>query len=111
MTATTALPTFNPLDPDLRKNPCPTYARCRKEDPVRWGVATLRDLNGSWYLFRHSKAESVPTAFQPVAYVFQHWLGGMIRRTTASCARSSPRRLRRAGSPCWIPTSSPSPVS
>jgi len=91
------LPSYNPVNPELLKDPYPTYARYRKSDPVHWGTATLQDLAGSWYLFRHDHnsevlsdgalfandpatvgmAEAVPAAFQPVAYVFQHWLGGM----------------------------------
>jgi cytochrome P450 len=94
---TRPLPSYNPVNPELLKDPYPTYARYRKSDPVHWGTATLQDLAGSWYLFRHDHnsevlsdgalfandpatvgmAEAVPAAFQPVAYVFQHWLGGM----------------------------------
>jgi cytochrome P450 StaP len=95
--ALTTLPSFNPVDPHLLKNPYPTYARYREQDPVHWGTATLRDLPGSWYLFRYEDnlsvlsdgetfasnpatvgmEEAVPAAFRPVAYVFQRWLGGM----------------------------------
>jgi cytochrome P450 len=91
------LPPFNPVDPALLKDPYPRYALYREADPVHWGVATLTDLPGSWYLFRHDHnaevlsngalyandpatvgmAEAVPAAFRPVAHIFQHWLGGM----------------------------------
>lgn len=96
-TTTTGLPQFNPVHPDLLKNPYPTYAVYRAADPVHWGKATLTSIPGSWYLFRHDHnaevlsdaklfasdpatvgvEESVPEAFKPVAYIFQHWLGGM----------------------------------
>jgi cytochrome P450 len=114
----TELPSFNPLDPALRKDPYPTYSLYREHDPVHWGRATLRDLDGSWYLFRHDdncellgdsvrfandpatvgKADVVPPAFQPVAYVFQHWLGGMDppnhRILRSALARAfTPRRI------------------
>jgi cytochrome P450 len=96
-TATTGLPQFNPVQPDLLKDPYPTYATYRAADPVHWGKPTLTSIPGSWYLFRHDHNaevlsdgklyasdpatvgmdESVPAAFKPVAYIFQHWLGGM----------------------------------
>jgi cytochrome P450 len=96
-TEQTQLPTYNPVSPELLKDPYPTYARYREVDPVHWGTATLAALPGSWYLFRHDHnsevlsdgqryasdpatvgmEESVPAAFKPVAYIFQHWLGGM----------------------------------
>jgi cytochrome P450 len=91
------LPSFNPVHPELLKDPYPTYALYREREPIHWGTATLQDLPGSWYLFRHvhnhevlsdgrtyandpatvGMDEAVPAAFKPVAYVFQRWLGGM----------------------------------
>jgi cytochrome P450 len=81
----------------LLKDPYPTYAAYREADPVHWGKATLTTIPGSWFVFRyHDNAEvlaegklyandpatvgmeeMVPAAFRPVAYIFQHWLGGM----------------------------------
>lgn len=95
--ATTGLPQFNPVHPDLLKDPYPTYAIYRAADPIHWGKASLTSIPGSWFLFRHDHnaevlsdgrlyasdpatvgmGESVPEAFKPVAYIFQHWLGGM----------------------------------
>jgi cytochrome P450 len=100
MTALTepgTLPQFNPTNPALLKDPYPTYAAYRVADPVHWGKATLTTIPGSWFLFRHDHnaevlsegrrfandpatvgmEEMVPEAFKPVAYIFQHWLGGM----------------------------------
>jgi cytochrome P450 len=96
-TATKRLPQFNPVHPDLLKDPYPTYALYRVADPIHWGKATLTSIPGSWFLFRHNDnaevlsdgklyasdpatvgmEESVPEAFKPVAHIFQHWLGGM----------------------------------
>lgn len=96
-TANEGLPQFSPVHPDLLKNPYPTYAIYRAADPIHWGKASLTSIPGSWFLFRHDHnaemlsdgklyasdpatvgmAESVPEAFKPVAYIFQHWLGGM----------------------------------
>lgn len=98
MTTTTAtLPQFNPANPVLLSDPYDIYAEYRAADPVHWGIASMRDLEGSWYLFRFEEnAEvlsdsvtyannpasvgrelSVPEAFRPVAHIFQRWLGGM----------------------------------
>jgi cytochrome P450 len=117
-TATKRLPLFNPVHPDLLKDPYPTYALYRAADPVHWGKATLTSIAGSWFLFRyHDNAEvlsdgklyasdpatvgmeeSVPEAFKPVAYIFQHWLGGMDppkhRVLRAALAKAfTPRRI------------------
>lgn len=40
------LPSYNPVNPELLKDPYPTYARYRESDPVHWGTATLQDLAG-----------------------------------------------------------------
>ena len=98
MSATTVdLPQFDPGNPQLLRDPYDIYATYREASPVHWGVASMRDLEGSWYLFRFeenaevlSDAEtfasnpasvgrelSVPEAFRPVAHIFQRWLGGM----------------------------------
>ena len=117
-TATKRLPQFNPVHPDLLKDPYPTYALYRAADPVHWGKATLTSIAGSWFLFRHhdnaevlsdgklyasdpatvGMGESVPEAFKPVAYIFQHWLGGMDppkhRVLRAALAKAfTPRRI------------------
>jgi cytochrome P450 len=109
---------FNPVSPELLKDPYPTYAAYREADPVHWGKATLTTIPGSWYLFRHGDnsdvlsdgklfandpatvgmQESVPEAFKPVAYIFQHWLGGMDppkhRVLRAALAKAfTPRRI------------------
>ncbi|MDT5350521.1 MAG: hypothetical protein QOH91_3808, partial [Mycobacterium sp.] len=112
------LPRFNPLDPVLLGDPYPTYARYRDADPIHWGAASMSDLPGSWYLFRHQDnsdiladadlyasdpatvglEHAVPEAFRPVAHVFQRWLGGMDppdhRRLRAILAKAfTPRRI------------------
>ena len=91
------LPRFDPYDPRLLKAPYGIYADYRKADPVHWGIASMRDLEGSWYLFRYEenaevlsdaggfasdpasvgRALAVPEAFRPVSHIFQRWLGGM----------------------------------
>lgn len=116
--AATSLPQFNPVHPDLLKDPYPTYAIYRAAEPIHWGKATLTSIPGSWFLFRHDHnaemlsdaklyasdpatvgmAESVPEAFKPVAYIFQHWLGGMDppkhRVLRAALAKAfTPRRI------------------
>jgi cytochrome P450 len=115
---TSALQRFNPVNPALLKDPYPTYAAYRQADPVHWGTATLTSIPGSWYLFRYDHnvevltegklfandpatvgmEESVPAAFKPVAYIFQHWLGGMDpprhRYLRAALAKAfTPRRI------------------
>ena len=112
------LPRFDPSDPDLIRDPYPRYAAYREQDPIHWGVSTMRDLPGSWYLFRYAEnaavlsdgatyandpasvgmGEQVPRAFQPVAHIFQRWLGGMDppdhRRLRAIMAKAfTPRRV------------------
>lgn len=112
------LPRFDPLDSALLGDPYPIYARYRDADPIHWGFASMSDLPGSWYLFRHQDnvdvladsqryandpasvgmAHAVPEAFQPVAHVFQRWLGGMDapdhRRLRAIMAKAfTPRRV------------------
>lgn len=97
MTIIDEVPRYSPTQPELLRDPYPTYARYREADPVHWGVATMPSLPGSWYLFgyadNHSmlldsatfvsdpgtvgKEAAIPAAFSPVAHVFQRWLGGM----------------------------------
>jgi cytochrome P450 len=119
MTATTLdLPRFNPGNPELIRDPYPNYAHYRQVDPVHWGIATMADLPGSWYLFRYAENAAVlsdatlfandpasvgmqghvPGAFQPVAHIFQRWLGGMDapdhRRLRTILAKAfTPRRV------------------
>jgi cytochrome P450 len=93
---TVHLPRFDPGAQRLFDHPYEVFAEYRKADPVHWGVASMRNLDGSWYLFRYeenaevlSNAEifandpataghesSVPEVFRPIATVFQRWLGG-----------------------------------
>jgi cytochrome P450 len=112
------LPRFSPGDPTLLKDPYPTYTRYREADPVHWGNSTMADLPGSWFLFRHADNVAllsdsdtfandpasvgmqahVPPAFQPVAAIFQRWLGGMDapdhRRLRTIMAKTfTPRRV------------------
>jgi cytochrome P450 StaP len=112
------LPRFNPVDSALLGDPYPTYAYYREADPIHWGSASMSDLPGSWYLFRHQDnvdiladaerfandpasvgmSHAVPEAFQPVAHVFQRWLGGMDapdhRRLRSIMAKAfTPRRV------------------
>lgn len=95
--ATGELPEFNPANPLLLRDPYGVYAEYRAADPVHWGVASMRDLEGSWYLFRFEENEevlsdaslfasnpssvgrelAVPESFRPVSHIFQRWLGGM----------------------------------
>jgi cytochrome P450 len=118
MSESSSLRQFNPISPQLLKDPYPTYAAYREADPVHWGTATLTSIPGSWYLFRYDHnsdvlsegklfandpatvgmEESVPAAFKPVAYIFQHWLGGMDppkhRILRAALAKAfTPRRI------------------
>jgi cytochrome P450 len=112
------LPRFNPLDTALLGDPYPTYTRYRQADPIHWGTASMSDLPGSWYLFRHQDnvdvladadrfandpasvgmSHAVPEAFRPITYVFQQWLGGLDapdhRRLRAILAKAfTPRRV------------------
>jgi cytochrome P450 len=112
------LPRFNPLDLALLGDPYPIYTRYRETDPIHWGTASMSDLPGSWYLFRHQDnldvladtdrfandpasvgmSHAVPEAFRPVATVFQRWLGGMDapdhRRLRSIMAKAfTPRRV------------------
>ena len=114
----TALPRFNPADPALLGDPYPIYARYRNADPIHWGTASMSDLPGSWYLFRHQDnidvladadrfandpasvgmSHAVPEAFKPITHIFQRWLGGQDepdhRRLRAILAKAfTPRRV------------------
>jgi cytochrome P450 len=119
MTQTTVtLPRFNPSDPSLIKDPYPSYAAYRATDPVHWGISTMTDLPGSWYLFGYRENatvlsefttyandpasvgmnEHVPGPFRPVTHIFQRWLGGMDepdhRRLRTILAKAfTPRRV------------------
>lgn len=114
----TALPRFDPVDPALLGDPYPIYARYRNADPIHWGKASMSDLPGSWYLFRHQDnidvladanrfandpasvgmSHAVPEAFKPITHIFQRWLGGQDepdhRRLRAILAKAfTPRRV------------------
>ena len=118
MATTVEIAQFNPALPQLLVDPYDIYASYRSADPVHWGVASMRDLEGSWYLFRFeenaqvlSDAEtfannpasvgrelSVPEAFRPVSHIFQRWLGGLDapdhRHLRAVLAKAfTPRRI------------------
>ena len=47
------LPPFNPLIPQFRCDPYPTYRWYREEDPVHWNGLPDRPGAGTWYLFRY----------------------------------------------------------
>jgi cytochrome P450 len=112
------LPRFNPVDSALLGDPYPIYARYRQADPIHWGTASMSELPGSWYLFRHKDnvdvladadrfasdpasvgmSHAVPEVFRPVTEVFQRWLGGQDapdhRRLRAILAKAfTPRRV------------------
>lgn len=90
------LPRFNPFDEAMLDAPYAAFARYRQQDPVHWGLASIRALEGSWFLFRYDecaevlsnaelfasdpatagRASSIPEVFLPVAVTFQRWLGG-----------------------------------
>ncbi len=122
MTAATPSPAdlarFDPLDPALLGDPYPIYARYRQADPIHWGIASMADLPGSWYLYRHQDnvdvladadryandpasvgmSHAVPEAFRPITHIFQRWLGGQDapghRRLRAILAKAfTPRRV------------------
>jgi cytochrome P450 len=95
-TAIIDLPRFDPRGEHLLDAPYEVFARYRKSDPVHWGIASIRNLEGAWYLFRYDEnaavlsdgavfandpatvgqESSVPAAFRPMATVYQRWLGG-----------------------------------
>ena len=112
------LPRFNPVDSALLGDPYPIYARYRQADPIHWGTASMSELPGSWYLFRHQDnvdvladadrfandpasvgmSHAVPEVFRPITHVFQRWLGGQDapdhRRLRAILAKAfTPRRV------------------
>jgi cytochrome P450 len=88
---------FDPNSPALWLDPYPTYARFLENDPVHWGIAPNAELQGSWYVFGFADSQGVladattfasdpgavgmenelPTAWTPVANVFQKFLGGI----------------------------------
>ena len=90
------LPRFDPAAQELLDHPYEVFARYRSADPVHWGLASMHNLEGAWYLFRHEenaevlnnvevfandpatagRESSVPEAFRPMAAVAQRWLGG-----------------------------------
>ena len=121
---------FTPSDPQLLRDPYPTYARYREEDAVHWGIASMATLPGSWYLFRYAEnAEmlsdsetfvsdaatvgmeiELPEAFAPIRHIHQRWLGGIDppdhRRLRTIMARSfTPRRIQELSQRIWDITS------
>jgi cytochrome P450 len=121
---------FTPSEPQLLRDPYPTYSRYRDEDPVHWGNASMATLPGSWYLFRYAEnaamlgdAETfvsdaatvgmeieLPEAFAPIRHIHQRWLGGIDppdhRRLRAIMAKSfTPRRIQELGRRIWDITS------
>lgn len=112
------LPRFDPAAPGLLDDPYSVFEEYRRFDPVHWGIASMRNLEGSWYLFRFDdnaevlqnaevfandpatagRESSVPPAFRPMASVFQRWLGGRDgddhRRLRSVLAKAfTPRRI------------------
>jgi cytochrome P450 len=112
------LPRYDPADGSSLRDPYPEYAKYRSLDPIHWGVSSMAELPGSWYLFRydHNSAvlsdaavyasdpasvgmtSHVPEAFRPIAEIHQRWLGGMDepdhRRLRAIMAKAfTPRRI------------------
>lgn len=121
---------FTPSAPQLLRNPYPTYARYRDEDPVHWGNASMSSLSGSWYLFRYEDNAAVlsdaatfasdsatvgievevPAAFAPIRHIHQRWLGGIDppdhRRLRAIMAKAfTPRRVEELAGRIWDITS------
>jgi cytochrome P450 len=109
---------FDPAWPELALDPYPMYDDYRANDPVHWGIAANPRLRGSWYLFRYEDcvaaladprlksdpasvgmADAYPPAFQPVAHVFQAWLGALdapdhTRIRSVMAKAFTPRRVR-----------------
>ena len=50
---TYTLERLNPFLPEVIADPYPVYEYYRENDPVHWGVAAKRQLDGAWYLFRY----------------------------------------------------------
>ena len=44
---------FDPLHPDVVRDPYPFYAALRRQEPVHWGVSGDVNWPGTWYLFAH----------------------------------------------------------
>jgi cytochrome P450 len=44
--------TFDPLDAAVLRDPYPTYAHYREQDPVHWGAPGDPTTDGTWYVFR-----------------------------------------------------------
>ena len=113
---------FTPSAPQLLRNPYPTYAQYRDQDPVHWGNASMATLPGSWYLFRYEENAAVlsdsatfvndaatvgmdiepPDAFKPIRHIHQRWLGGIDppdhRRLRSIMAKAfTPRRVEALG--------------
>jgi len=92
----TDLQRFDPRSDLLLDDPYAVFARYRVSDPVHWGLPSIHDLEGAWYLFRYDdnaemlkngevfandpgtvgRESSVPEAFRGMAAVYQRWLGG-----------------------------------
>lgn len=95
-TTVTDVPRFDPRGESLLDDPYATFAHYRAADPVHWGHPSMRNLDGSWYLFRYEenaeilnntaafandpatvgREASIPEPFRPMQSVFQRWLGG-----------------------------------
>ena len=91
-----AMPRFDPRDERLLDDPYAMFARYRSADPVHWGLPSIHNLDGAWYLFRYEEnvemlgnasafandlatvgqETSVPEAFRSMASVYQRWMGG-----------------------------------
>ncbi|MEQ8816182.1 MAG: cytochrome P450 [Thalassobaculum sp.] len=44
---------FRPLDPEIREDPYPTYARLRREHPVAWATTPASGYLGFWFVSRY----------------------------------------------------------
>ena len=118
MVLQTTLERFNPGWPELYLDPYPVYDQYRAAEPVHWGLPTNPQLPGSWYTFRFDDcasalsdprlksdpasvgmADRYPPAFEPVAHVFQEWLGALdppkhTRIRGVMAKTFTPRRMR-----------------
>ena len=54
---------FDPLRPDVLRNPYPHYAWYREHEPVHWGMPGDPATPGTWYLFHHK--DVVPALKDP----------------------------------------------
>jgi len=94
--AEAVLTRFDPRSESLLDDPYAMFKQYRDSDPVHWGLPSIPDIEGAWYLFRYDdnvsmlrdaeffandpgtvgRESPIPATFKGMAEYYQRWLGG-----------------------------------